>query len=84
MDSRRLGRRVGDAVLVGDSWSICLHCLFVYQEISSVASARRVGIYGVCGVVRSTGGEVFVDVEKSGDGLYGTTTGRESRETRWA
>ena len=57
---------------------------FVYQEISSMASARGVGIYGVCGVVRSTGGKVFMDVEKNGDGLYGTTTGGEQRKSRWA
>ena len=45
---RRLGRRVGDAVLVGDCWSVCLYYFFVYQEISSMASARRVGLYGLC------------------------------------
>ena len=42
-----------------------------------MASARRVGIYGLCGVVCSVGGKVFVDVEKSGNGLYGTATGSE-------
>ena len=55
-----MGRRVGDAVLVGDSWSVCLYYLFVCQEISRVGSARRVGLYGICGVVCIIGGEVFV------------------------
>ena len=48
---RGLGRRAGDAILVGDCWSFRLYYLLVYQEISSVASVWRVGIYRVCGVV---------------------------------
>ena len=39
LDPRGLGRRVGDAILVGDCWAICIYCLPLYQEISSVASA---------------------------------------------
>ena len=74
---RRLGRCAGDAFLVGDCGALCIYYLFVYQIISSVASAQCVGLYGLCGVVCSIGGKVFVDVEKSGDGLYGTATGGE-------
>ena len=43
LDPRGLGRRVGDAVLVGDCWPVCLYYLLVYQEISSMASARVCG-----------------------------------------
>ncbi len=38
---RRLGRRVGDAVLLGDCWSVCIYCLFVYQDISSMAHVSQ-------------------------------------------
>ena len=67
---RRVGRRVGDAVLVGDCWSVCLYYFFVYQEISSMASARRVGIYGLCGVVHTDDPYVSFYVEKNRQVLF--------------
>ena len=65
-----MGRRVGDAVLVGDCWSVCLYYFFVYQEISSVASARGVGVYGVCDVVHTVDPYVSFYVEKNRQVLF--------------
>ena len=67
---RRLGRRVGDAVLVGDCWSVCLYYFFVYQEISSMASARSVGLYGICGVVHTDDPYVSIYVEKNRQKIF--------------
>ena len=62
--------RVGDAILVGDCRPLCIYYLFVYQEVSSVASAWGVGVYGVCGVVHTDDPYVSIYVEKNRQVLF--------------